>query len=59
MFITVGNKDHCGHEHTTFEEAQICLNDYIDKCRKRNKISNRIILEMESIEQLEDEMQIY
>lgn len=60
MFINVGqNKDHCGHEHETIRDAQKCLTEHQNECRKIGKISYRIIMEVDSIESLEDELDYY
>ena len=59
MYITVGRKDGmCGHKHETFGEAQACLTKYQNERRKANKISDRVVLECDSIEQLEEELEL-
>lgn len=55
----MGRSQHCGHKHEKREEAEKCLLEYVNKCRKQNLVSDRMIVETESIEELEDEMQIY
>jgi hypothetical protein len=56
MFITVGNtpKDCCNHEHPTRDEAQACLVKYQNELRRAGKVSHRVVLELESLEELDD-----
>jgi hypothetical protein len=59
FFTTVGRRDGCcEHEHETFIKAQECLVKHQTERRNKNKISDRVILEVESFQQLEDELEI-
>jgi hypothetical protein len=61
LFITAskGSGKHCGHEHASFEEAQKCLMAYAEEMRKKSKLSDRIIVEVNSIEDFEDDIEFY
>lgn len=59
MFLTVGRKEYCEHNHSTFEEAQRCLAEHQNECRRLDKTSDRTIVEVESVEELEDLMTVY
>jgi hypothetical protein len=57
MYTTIGpNGKGCKHEHETFDEAQECLHDFLETCRKANKVANRVVVECNSLEELEDEL---
>lgn len=49
MFITIGSKEHCDHEHETFDDAQKCLKEYQEVLKGKNRTSDRIILEVASL----------
>lgn len=60
MFVNVGKgNDHCPHEHETWDDAQKCLTEYTQELRKLGKVCDRIIVETDSIEQLEDDLTFY
>jgi hypothetical protein len=60
MYTTIGtNGKGCNHEHETFDEAQECLHNFIEECRKAKKKANRQVVECESLEDLEDQMTMY
>lgn len=54
MFITIGRKSHCNHEHETYEEAQKCVGKHISTLRAQNKISDRVIVEVDSLEEADE-----
>lgn len=64
MYTTVGRRstlgiDCCDHEHETHDEAQRCLLDHQNEMRKAKKVSTRMIIEVESIEQVYEESEVY
>lgn len=60
MYTTVGIRSGmCLHEHTNREEAEECLNNYLKDCRLKGKISDRIVVETTSLDELRDEMVLY
>ncbi len=61
MYTTIGkfSKSSCRHLHKTFDEAQECLIKHQNECRKSDKISDRIILEIDSLEDLDDILVLY
>lgn len=60
MYVTVGLKDGwCEHEHENRTEAEKCLLEHQKTCRKKNKISDRIVTEVDSVEELMDALDRY
>jgi len=60
MFITVGKftskgLDCCEHEHETRDEAQECLLEHQAEMRKQNKVSDRRIAEVDSLDEIYEE----
>lgn len=60
MYTTLGfkgrNIDCCDHEHETIEEAQKCLVAYQNELRKLGQVTNRKIMEVESLSSMYDEL---
>lgn len=57
MFMCVGKTltDVCRNPHETLEEAQKCLAAHQAQLRLREQVSNRVISEVESIDDLEEQ----
>lgn len=59
MYVTVGRRDGCcNHEHETFSNAQECLTKHQTERRKANKVSDRVIVECNSLKELEEELEL-
>lgn len=64
MFTTVGKRsatsiDCCDHEHETRDEAQKCLLAHQNEMRRANRTSNRQIIEVDSLDELYEESELY
>lgn len=64
MYSCVGARsnntiDCCGHEHETRDEAQLCLLEHQKEMRHQNKISTRQIVEIDSLDQVYEESELY
>lgn len=64
MFTTVGIRkgtgiDCCDHEHDTRDEAQLCLMQHQNEMRKAAKVSTRTIVEVDSLDTLYEESEVY
>lgn len=56
FFTNIGRSvaDACGHEHETRDEAQACLTKHQAECRQKGKVSHRLVVELESMDEVED-----
>lgn len=58
MFTTLGPRvaDCCEHEHPTRDDAQTCLVAHQAAMRGAGRVSERVVVEAESLEELFEEL---
>lgn len=63
MFTTAERRgariDCCDHEHLTRDEAQTCLVKHQNECRKDGKLSKRQVIEVDSLDELYEEEELF
>jgi hypothetical protein len=52
--VSLKRGTHCQHLHENRDLAQKCLLEHQAECRKNGKVSDRVILEVESLEDVSD-----
>ena len=56
MYVNIGQtiSDCCGHEHSTRDEAEHCLAEHLVVQRKKGRVSNRRVVEIDSLGDLDE-----
>jgi hypothetical protein len=64
MYTTVGKRssrsiDCCDHEHESRDDAQRCLLSHQNEMRRAGNVSHREIIEVETLDEVYDNAEIY